>query len=118
MGFDHKEPVPICRCCGAWRTLCMDLGEAEQKGRAARNGANWPWKKKEEFPRFMETCCLGTPFPRSALFLETSCGYLRTFTRVLKGLCSKVPNSDDYSVNSLFGQVVRRRTLVAGFRQE
>jgi hypothetical protein len=27
--------------------------------------------KKEEFPRFMETCRLGTPFPRSALFLGT-----------------------------------------------
>jgi hypothetical protein len=26
-------------------------------------------KKKEEFPRFMKTCRLGTPFPRSALFL-------------------------------------------------
>ena len=25
--------------------------------------------KKEEFPGVMETCCLGTPFPRSALFL-------------------------------------------------
>jgi hypothetical protein len=28
-----------------------------------------PTKKKEEFPGFMKTCCLGTPFPRSALFL-------------------------------------------------
>jgi hypothetical protein len=26
-------------------------------------------RKKEEFPGFMKTCCLGTPFPRSALFL-------------------------------------------------
>jgi hypothetical protein len=28
--------------------------------------------KKEEFTGFMKTCCLGTPFPRSALFLEAS----------------------------------------------
>jgi hypothetical protein len=41
--------------------------------------------KKEEFPGFMETCCLGTPFPRSALFLEASCRYLKKHTRVLKG---------------------------------
>jgi hypothetical protein len=26
--------------------------------------------KKEEFPGITETCRLGTPFPRSALFLE------------------------------------------------
>ena len=39
--------------------------------------------KKEEFPGFMETCCLGTPFPRSALFLEAYCGFLRKDTRVL-----------------------------------
>jgi hypothetical protein len=31
--------------------------------------ANDLWTKKEEFPGFMKTCCLGTPFPRSALFL-------------------------------------------------
>jgi hypothetical protein len=29
-------------------------------------------KKKEEFPGIMETCRLGTPFPRSALFLIVS----------------------------------------------
>jgi hypothetical protein len=28
--------------------------------------------KKEEFTSFMKTCCLGTPFPRSALFLKAS----------------------------------------------
>ena len=28
--------------------------------------------KKEEFPGFMKSCGLGTPFPRSALFLVTS----------------------------------------------
>jgi hypothetical protein len=28
-------------------------------------------KKKEEFPGIMKTCGLGTPFPRSALFLLT-----------------------------------------------
>ncbi len=29
-------------------------------------------QKKEEFPGIMKTCGLGTPFPRSALFLKTS----------------------------------------------
>jgi hypothetical protein len=29
-------------------------------------------KKKEEFPGFMFPCSLGTPFPRSALFLLIS----------------------------------------------
>jgi hypothetical protein len=37
---------------------------------SVRNPAN---KEKRGVPRLHEkTCCLGTPFPRSALFLETS----------------------------------------------
>ena len=45
--------------------------------------------KKEEFPGFMETCCLGTPFPRSALFLDTILWKGGIYTRVLRGYGSK-----------------------------
>jgi len=41
--------------------------------------------KKEEFPGIMFTCRRGTPFPRSALFLDTDCLNLSNGTRVLKG---------------------------------
>jgi hypothetical protein len=41
--------------------------------------------KKEEFPSFMKTCCLRTPFPRSALFLNASLRIIGGGTRVLKG---------------------------------
>jgi hypothetical protein len=40
--------------------------------------------KKEEFTGRMETCCLGTPFPRSALFLLTGLWKTPNVTRVLK----------------------------------
>jgi len=60
------------------------LFEGEKSREGHSGNANWR-TKKEEFPGFMETCCLGTPFPRSALFLETSCGYLDMNTRVLRG---------------------------------
>jgi hypothetical protein len=43
-------------------------------------------RKKEEFQGLMETCCLGTPFPRSALFLYTSCRKGLFCTRVLEDL--------------------------------
>jgi hypothetical protein len=41
-------------------------------------------EKKEEFPGFMFSCSLGTPFPRSALFLLTVLWKTRFSTRVLK----------------------------------
>jgi hypothetical protein len=47
------------------------LIEEKIEGRAVEPTQAGTQKKKEEFPGFMETCCLGTPFPRSALFLET-----------------------------------------------
>jgi hypothetical protein len=45
--------------------------------------------KKEEFTGIMETCCLGTPFPRSALFLLTALWKTPNGTRVLKDIDCK-----------------------------
>jgi hypothetical protein len=61
----------------------MDFGERGEAGKGWPSYANELWMKKEEFPGFMKTCCLGTPFPRSALFLETIMwisGYIRKST--------------------------------------
>jgi hypothetical protein len=43
--------------------------QEEQKGGLGKQRDQAADEKKEEFRGFMETCCLGTPFPRSALFL-------------------------------------------------
>jgi len=40
--------------------------------------------KKEEFAGVMFACCLGTPFPRSALFLESLLVIPKKGTRVLR----------------------------------
>jgi hypothetical protein len=72
-GARHGEPRsqrpaanPASAAFGA--ELCILFEEEKWKG-----GPFWQRKlvfeKKEEFPGIMETCCLGTPFPRSALFL-------------------------------------------------
>jgi hypothetical protein len=44
-----------------------------RREKTQRNSTDPPAKagKKEEFPGFMLPCSLGTPFPRSALFLLT-----------------------------------------------
>jgi hypothetical protein len=47
----------------------MDFGGRGTEREGWISYANELRMKKEEFPRFMKTCRLGTPFPRSALFL-------------------------------------------------
>jgi hypothetical protein len=47
-------------------------------------------KKKEEFPGAMRTCCQGTPFPRSALFLEISMWKNCKRNKSTKGMHPKV----------------------------
>jgi hypothetical protein len=75
---------PLSRHTTQALTLDSDAGRTEREGWISYANELW-MKKKEEFPGFTKTCCLGTPFPRSALFLKTSCGNLRTCTRVLRG---------------------------------
>jgi hypothetical protein len=60
------------------------VGIAGGRAETTHTGAVLEIDKKEEFPGFMETCCLGTPFPRSALFLFPYCGNPGNCTRVLK----------------------------------
>jgi hypothetical protein len=58
---------------------CSDAKEYVREGSKLQNNAKMRFvrqsanrDKKEEFPGFMEPCRLGTPFPRSALFLLTA----------------------------------------------
>jgi len=55
--------------------LILPLQGVLEWGRAERLilGEVFAEGKKEEFPGFTKKCCLGTPFPRSALFLEILC---------------------------------------------